>query len=368
MMQSLLSAFFLAAAPVVYNAADKSVTFTATATECASDVQVEFLFIGPKSDRAYESVFVTDAPVEEIAAAIEKAGIAAGKPVDENVCRFWPVGMSLTLTPSIGSLLKDTAKSPHKTEIVYTGGARDANGVPLASAESPYAVFALYNCAQSLLQFDECLDQSAVYGRFLSSHRYKKGEKVVFTLRLSPEQRHKGMTLEIAPGGIAQAISKVRKSAENHDLDLLVSFSPEMTVEEASQAATALSMIESRRVKINSCPPDQFYFKAFLPLRDWRDRNARLSQPPEVRFLDDGRIKVVEILEDWSDEKSATPKLSVKETIHASADDAAKSLSRLAARTGTALVFARGKAKLGILYGFRRKVSKDITTWYVFAE
>jgi hypothetical protein len=368
MMYSLLSAVILAAMPVVFNPADKSVTFTATATECTSDVEVEFLFVGPASDRAYESVFVTDAPVEEIANAIEKAGIARGKPVDELICRFWPTGQSLTLTPSVDTFLKDTAKVPLRSKIVYTGGVRNTNGVLAAAKEAPNAVFALYNCSQSLIQFDECLEQSSTYGRFLASHKYKKGEKVTFTLRLSSKQKHKEMLIDVMPGKIAEAIAKVKKAAENSDLDLLISFSPDMTVEEASQAAKAFSFIESRQAKINSSPAGQFYFKAFLPVEEWRKRSSRMAQPPEVKFLDDGKINVVEIKEDWSDEKSELPKLNVKETLFSSSKDAAKLLSHLAVRTRTALVFAPKTMKLAALYDFKKNVSNDINTWYVFAE
>ena len=59
--------------------ATNSVTFTAVSTDCGLDAQVEFLFAGPDSDHDYESMFLTEDSVKDIAAAFEKAGMPLGK-------------------------------------------------------------------------------------------------------------------------------------------------------------------------------------------------------------------------------------------------------------------------------------------------
>ncbi len=64
-----------------------SVSFAAVSTDCGMDVQLEFLLVGPDSDRDYESMFVTEAPAAEIAAAFDKAGIPVGRPFDMPGCR-----------------------------------------------------------------------------------------------------------------------------------------------------------------------------------------------------------------------------------------------------------------------------------------
>ena len=48
-----------------------SVTITAVSTDCGLDAPLEFLFVGPDSDRAYEALFVTEASVAEIADAFK---------------------------------------------------------------------------------------------------------------------------------------------------------------------------------------------------------------------------------------------------------------------------------------------------------
>ena len=49
-----------------------SVTFTAVSTDCGLDAQIEFLLAGPDSDHDYESMFLTEDSVKDIAAAFER--------------------------------------------------------------------------------------------------------------------------------------------------------------------------------------------------------------------------------------------------------------------------------------------------------
>ena len=58
----------------------------------------EFFAIGPLSDRAYESLFVTVASPAAIADAIERAGVPRGVPPDIAGARLWPCGEKLTLS------------------------------------------------------------------------------------------------------------------------------------------------------------------------------------------------------------------------------------------------------------------------------
>jgi len=352
---------------LTYDAQKHTVTFTAASTDCGMDMQLEFLFVGPNSDRDYESMFVTDAPIKDIAAAFEKAGIPAGKPYDPFACRFWPTGVSVKVEPELKTLVREM-RGDATPQLLYTGGTRGADGFPEADTNMPAAVFALYNCSQSLVQFDDSLEQSPTYGRFQPAVKIPKGEKRTFTFSWNGTNEIKSVELPLAPGKLQEAMTTLREKSRESEIDVLCDFSPDLSVKEAGEIATALSMVDSVRVKLNGFKEGQLFFRAYLPLEKWRDRTERLAQPPEVHFNADGSIVVTEIKEDWSDEKSLDPKLTPVERKFTDVAEAAKLTSTLAARTMTILLFAPSGEKLGKLYDFRRKVTGKILNWYVFAE
>ena len=348
--------------------ADKhSVTLTASSTDCGIDVQLEFLLVGPGSDRDYEAMFVTDASVKEIAAAFEKAGIPAGVPYDASKCVLWPAGVSLTVEPDFKSLVKET-RGEAVPAIVHTGGARLPDGVPEAHTNLPPAVFALYNCGQSLLQLDDCLEQSVAYGRFQPAVKIPKGEKRTFTFRWSGTNDFASVAVDLEPGRMQEALAALRAASSQRPVSALCTFSPELTLKEANEFASMLEMVDSARVKINGFAPNQFFYRAYLPLEKWRDRRERLAQPPEVHFLAEGSIRVVEIKEDWSDEESLDPKLTPIERVFADVGEAAAHASSLAVKTGAMLLFAPADTKLARLFEFRKSTTGDIVNWYVFSE
>jgi len=364
---AILAAAVAAQPPVSFDAARHVVTFTAAETDCGADAQLEFLFVGPDSDRGYEALFITDARVSEIADAFDKAGIPGGKPLDQATARMWPVGETVTMEPALSTLVKDSEKGAVDA-IVYSGGTRGAGGFPEAETNMPSAVFALYNCPQSLLQIDDNLGQSETYGRFIPAKKPIKGKKRVFTVSWNGTNSFETMTLKLSPGGLAEAIRLLKERSKSSPLDVATDFSRDMTVKEAGECATAFAMVDSRRVKFNSFASGQFYFRAFLPLERWRERSGRLAQPPEVHLLPGGGAVVHEITEDWSDEKSIEPKLIVKTKEFSAFDKAGEEVSRLADRTSTVLLFAPGDMRLGNLYDFKAKVTGAASIWYVFSE
>ena len=56
-------------APISVDKANHSVSISAVSTDPGIDMQLEFLLVGPNSDRDYEAMFVTEASIAEIAAA-----------------------------------------------------------------------------------------------------------------------------------------------------------------------------------------------------------------------------------------------------------------------------------------------------------
>lgn len=346
--------------------AKHTVTFTARSTDCGLDTPLEFLFVGPNSDHDYEALFVTDAPIAEIAAAFAKVGLPTGRAYDGAACRLWPVGTHITIEPALTNLLRQTENGPYPA-LAYTGGARGADGLPVAATNSPNAVFALYNCAQSLLQFDDSLPQSATYGRFQPAVKIPRGEVRTFTFAWDGAVTHTAVTQPILPGKLAEALLTLREQAKDRALDVLCDFSPELTLKEAVASATALKMIDSVRVKINGVKEGQYFYQAYLPLEKWRDRKERLCQPPEIHLKGDA-VAVTEIVEDWNEAEGLEPKLIVTEHTCADLATAAQHAERIAAKTGTLFLYAPPTMKLERLYAFRRLVKLPFATWYVFTE
>ena len=366
----IASAGISAFSEVSYDATKHSVTFTAAATECGVDAQLEFLFVGPSSDRAYEAMFVTDDPISEIIAAFEKAGIPSGKSFDPSRCQLWPVGKILHIEPGFMTFLKDHLNKP-LPHLVYTGGLRNAKGELLAATQMPQALFALYSCPQSPILFEDNMDQSQTYGRFTPLVKIPKGEKRSFTFTWKEDADYASKTLKLEKGTLAsEAIKKLILEAKDSKLtfDILCDFAADMTLKEAVDAANALQIIDSPKIKINGFKDSQLFYKAFLPQVKWRDRKERIAQPPEVRFNTNGTFSVSEIIEDWSDEDSLNPKLSLKTIEYTDISTAAKEAMKLVGKTATVFFYANDDTLLGRLYEFRSKLPHEGLNIYVFNE
>ena len=141
-----------------------------------------------------------------------------------------------------------------------------------------------------------------------------------------------------------------------------------MTLKEAIDAANALQLIDSPKIKINGFKDSQLFYKAFLPQVKWRDRKERIAQPPEVRFGTNGTFAVTQIIEDWSDEDSLDPKLSLKTVEYTDISAAAKEAIKLVGKTSTMFFYAKDETLLGTLYDFRSKLPREGLNIYVFNE
>jgi hypothetical protein len=355
---ALLASLVLAAAPVTVDKAARRVTFTARATDVSTNTPLEFLFVGPGSDRAYEALFVTEARLEDIVRAMESAGFPRGRPIGTAACRFWPAGPRVTLTPDVRTLLRD-ARGADFLPVTATGGARDAAGNLLAETNMPAAFFALYSCGQSVLLFDDALDQSEVYGRFTAATPFPEGTRRTFTLTWDGVSATRPYRLTLRPGTLKASLEALRaaSAAAPDGLDVTVDFSPDLTVGEAAAAARALAVLDSRAVRLNGFVDGRFFYRAFLPLEKWRDRKERLSQPLEVRVTADG-VSYTLVDEDWSGE-GLDPKLTPRTVDLAQAVRAA---------TDTCLLFAPASTPLARLYAVRAALPVTVVNWYVYAD
>ena len=174
--------------------ATNSVSITVTSVDPGLDCPLEFFVVGPGSDNDYESLFVAEDSVADIDAAFRKAGMPLGSPIAHKECRFWPIGTKVKIEPDLWTLVRDS-RDEQKRSPVWTGGTREADGSAAAATNMPLSVFAFYNCAQSLILFDDALEQSIVYGRFLPAVKIPKGEKRTIKFSWTPGETNSSSSL-----------------------------------------------------------------------------------------------------------------------------------------------------------------------------
>lgn len=348
-------------APIVVDAQAHAVTFEVVSANPGEGATLEFLVAGPGSDHDYEAMFLSVASVAELAKAFDEAGIPRGTPIDYGTCRFWPTGDEIAIEPDVWSFVRD-ARNERKAPAVYTGGSRTQGDVPDAETTMPLAVFALYDCPQSLVQFNDALSQSATYGRFVSAVDMPQGEKRILTVRwLGPSPRQR-LSPVFAPGKLADTLKSLQARSAAAELDVTPVFSSALTVAEAHDVAAALQIVDSPHVKINGFVPGQFFYRSFLPLEKWRDRTQRLTQPYEVRLAEGVPPRLTVIKEDWSDPDSPDPKLLVTENVDFASLGAEGDL------TDACLIYAPATMRLEDVFAVRKLLPARVVNYYVYAE
>ena len=372
---------------VIADPAARVVRFLVEATGLAPAEPAEFFAIGPLSDRAYESLFVTVPSPAAIADAIERVGVPRGVPSDIVGARLWPSGEKLALSAAslstnvpgravlaFADLLDDTAAKEEGSALVvpfvYTGGARDASGAVYAATNIPCAVFALYSHAPSLLQLNGQFDQATTYGRFRAKTAYPAGSLFELTLRWDGRTTVLRRDVALTVPTLKEKLSALRADAAAHDLFVRLSFGEGTTVGEAAEIAQALSLVDGKGLKMDGPMPGQFFFRAFLPDPAWRARPGRIFQPFEVHVAADGAKKFVFVEEDWSGE-GLDPVLKPHETPFADWSE----LPKLIGQTGekgekinVLFLFAPNGAPVSALTPAVSAAGSRIATFYVFGE
>ncbi len=370
---------------VVADAAAKSVRFLAEATGIRAGDTIEFLAIGPLSDRAYESLLVTVASPAAIAAAFDTAGVPRGVAADPLRARLWPYGEKVTLTVKpwggksaagggLPLLVKDVRAKDEgailDAPVVWTGGARDAAGQPVASTNMPCAVFALYNHAPSLLQLDGMFDQSSSYGRFVSATAPHPGDLFEVTATWDGRMRMKEVVLTLTAANVAQEMAALKETAKNFDVHVRLAFGADVTVERASAIAEAFALLDGKGLKMNGQADGQFFFRAFQPDPAWRARAGRIFQPFEVHVAADGAKSFVFCEEDWSGE-GLDPVLKPKTTPFKDW----RELPGLIAQTGeqgakvaVLFIFAPKTTPVATLTPILSAIGPRVNTYYIFGE
>lgn len=333
-------------------------TFTATATGVQKGTPLEFLFAGSETDRDYETMFLIKQPIADFCRDIEKAGILRGSSISRSSCRLWPVGCSVSISPSVVEFVQ--TKMPEGMtfgSFIYTGGSRDKKGMPVANGEMPASLFSLYTLDQSPFVPNGIHEQGRVYGCHTAAQTLKKGDEYRFTITWDNATMPKRLKLVAKPGNGRDLLNQIRQAAESSEIDVEVVFDGSLTVLEAKNLANALSLVDSERIKLNGCG-DGLFFRAFLPLAKWLDRHERLTQPFELTIGETDRLVFID--EDWSVEGD-DPKLSEQIISFASITNHPK--------TDTCFIFAKDQTKLARIYDSTRKLKEGaILNWYVYGS
>ncbi|MBR1589277.1 MAG: hypothetical protein IJ658_13245 [Kiritimatiellae bacterium] len=371
---------------VVADRAARTVTFLMEATGIDAKEPIEFLAIGPLSDRAYESFGVTVASPEAISAAIESIGVPRGVPASPPIARFWPQGERLTLAAkpygenagppfALDGLLSDKqAKEAGPIldkPFVYTGGARDDADMPIAATNIPCAVFALYSHGPSLLQLNGLFDQSSTYGRFTAGKSLAAGTLLEIKLTWDGASHVKTRTPAISATNIAEVLQSLQADA-TPDTDLFVTpvFDDSVTVSRAGEIAKAFEMLDGNGLKMNGAAKDQFFYKAFLPDPAWRNRQGRLFQPFEIRLASDGSRTFTFVEEDWSGD-GFDPVLKPKTRTVSDWSELPACLAQTGdqgAKVTVAFVHAPADTPVTRLSPIVKALTPRIGTFYVFSE
>lgn len=363
------------------DAKSRTVTFLAEATGVRGGEAVEFLAIGPLSDRAYESVFVTVASPDAIAAACARIGLPNGVPGSLANARLWPQGEKVALRVKrvggeaagpVGGVLDDAGAKDDGSvldgEFVWTGGER-ANGGLVASTNEPCAVFALYTHAPSALQLGAPLDQSSAYGRFRAHATLPKGQLWEISIAWDGRRRVLERELLLDAANVADALAALRRDAADHDVYVRLAFKPEATIGTAAGIAKAFEALDGSALRMNGTAKGSFFYRAFLPDPVWRDRTSRIFQPFEVHVAADGAKTFVFCEEDWSGE-GIDPVLRPKSTpFHDWSEVAAliAATGEQGSKVNVMLLFAPASTPVSRLTG-ATALAPRISTFYVFQE
>lgn len=396
----------------------RRVEVLAEACGLAAKSTVEFALAGETSDRAYESLALSFARAGDIAAALESIGVPRGLNSDARAQRFWPRGERIFVT--VRSATNDAAAVPLESHIldmrtqaplsqhgfVYCGSARrgaEAGGGLRADLEPPMSIISMYNEPQSLLDVPRLAAQGEVYENFVVHPERPLPPGALLCLTFTPEPRADGkprvlpVAIAAAPAAAGEGMSfrcalageapmqlsslaevvklLLRQVEAARDPYLTISFDDALPQSRAREICAALQMIEGEKgVRLEPPPPGQIFYKSFLPDEKWRERRTRLSQPWELHVgaapRDGGApsLKLVQILEDWSDPESLDPKLTVREHPLKDAAELPVKIRELGGGLPVLLIYAPAAAPLGDFMPAVRLVRESQPIVYVFAE
>lgn len=402
------SATFRAWPGVVADAERREVRLLAEAVGHNADMTMEFLVVGPKSNRAYESVTVSVAMPSDIARAMEWLGVSRGAGVDGRLFRFWPYGERVSATirrvnedpqaaRPLQSLITDAQKERPLLGaggVVFTGGAWQ-DGVCGADTEQPSSVMALYNEPDTLFDVPFLASKGAAYGRCKLAEKMEYGALMEITLRPMPlpDGSVRAMALYVTAqpsenqetrmicsdntgavlkqGTLTEVLTWMKTlSDRGHDLFVTLTMSEELTLAQAADITRVFVLLDGKGLKLYGKTREGLYPRAFLPQAEWRKREGRTPQPFEVYLLGDTK-KLTYIEEDWSGE-GLDPKLTPKNYPFADVSELPALVKRVGDKESKKVqllfVFAPRNEPLKKIMPAVRALSERLPLVYIFGE
>lgn len=389
----------------------KEVRLLAEAVGHRPGITVEFVLVGPLSDRAYESAAVTVAMPGDIARAVERLGLARGGVVGSRPFRFWPYGERLSA--SVRRLdVKQSGQRPLQALIrdnepdrplfgdgglVFTGGNWSGDACD-TDTNMPSSVIALYNDSGTVFDLPFQVGQSEVYGRLSLAEQLPYGALLEITLQpLMPADGAPrvfpltataalkdndvtvtctgtdGTVLNRAP--LSETLTWLRAQTEKgRELFVTIGIDDAMPLHRAADVARVFGMLDGKGLKLDGKTEQGLYVKAFLPAEKWRKREGRTPQPFELHVWRDAdgalKKKLVFIDEDWTVE-GLDPKLTPRAYPFESWQEFPGLIEKSGGPDNRVLVlfvFAPADQPLSVFMPGVRAVAKRLPLVYVFSE
>ena len=372
------------------------------------DSTMEFLIVGPQSNRAYESVAVSVAKPSDIVRAMESIGVPRGNGVDGQRFRFWPYGERIAGTirklnegvesaRPLQSVVKDSKSEPPlygEGGLVFTGGPWK-DGVCGADTEQPSSVIALFNEPDTLFDIPFMASKGAAYGRSVLAAKMEYGEVMEIVLKPMPLPGGglRAVTLYVTveasasqettfictdkkgeslkKGTLTEALTWMKTlSDRGHDLFVTLTMSDELTLTQAIAVTRVFVLLDGRGIKLYGKTKEGLYPRAFLPQEEWRKRDGRTPQPFEVYLTGDAK-KLTYIEEDWSG-TGLDPKLAPKDYPFAEVSELPALVKRVGDKDSKKIqllfVFASQNETLKKIMPAVRVLSERLPLVYIFGE
>ncbi|MEI7947107.1 MAG: hypothetical protein WCJ02_10430, partial [bacterium] len=369
---------------------------------------IEFLIVGPQSNRAYESAMVSVAKPSDIVHAMESIGVSRGHGVDGRLFRFWPYGERISGTirklndgvesaRPLQSAIKDSKSEPPlfgDGGLVFTGGAW-TDGVCGADTQQPSSVIALYNEPDTLMDVPFMASKGAAYGRSVLAEKMEYGEvmeivlkpmplpggglrAVVLYVTVQPSASQETMFVcadkrgEVLKSGTLTEVLTWMKtlSDRGHELFVTLTMSDELTVTQAADITRVFVLLDGQGIKLYGKTKEGLYPRAFLPQEEWRKRDGRTPQPFEV-YLTGATKKLTYVEEDWSG-AGLDPKLAPKDYPFVDVSELPSLVKRVGDKDSKKVellfIFASQNEPLKKIMPAVRVLSERLPLVYIFGE
>ena len=407
---------------VAADRAAKIVRVAAETTEVTPGDTVEFFLAGEGGGHSYESLLSAHARAGDVDRALQFIGLKPGRGVDMEKWCFWPRGERVTMrvaalsaasVPATNSVLvedlvRDTERNQPLPQrgLVYTGSIpvtnREGRVVPAADVDGLRSIAANYNEIQSLLDVPRQAPQREVYGNQIADERvakiftphqpvevaiepeYRDGRQRVCAARLEMicpatntaqvqfRLQHKDHPVE----KLARLEDVVRRLAEwvtqGYDPFVTLTWDDRLTAGQIRDICRVLHAAEGEPgIRVEPPEAGALYYRAFIPPERFKDRQARVFQPFELKLSISTNSEVAGELT-WIEKTWPDDTLEATLTPHTEAVNAPLELRAALDRhldgLPVILVFVPPGLTHGQLMKFLRPVRATHPTIHVFVE